>query len=133
MIHAEENVEYKLIQDADGNALIGEKSYVFRLPPNIPAKEYWSVIVYDIQTRQIIKNGQSWPSVYSSRKGLFVNQDGSVDVWFGAKAPLGKEDNWIKTIPGSDWNMVMRLYGTLESWHNQTWRPGEIVAINNNP
>lgn len=56
--------------------------------------------------------------------------DGSVDVWFGPEAPAGKENNWIKTVPGKSWNMILRLYYPLESWFNRSWRPGEIEEVN---
>jgi hypothetical protein len=31
--------------------------------------------------------------VSSQTKGLLVNDDGSVDVWFGPSPPAGKENN----------------------------------------
>jgi hypothetical protein len=49
-----------------------------------------------------------------------------VDGWFGPKAPAGFEKNWVQTIPGKGWFMILRLYGPLEHWFNKTWRPGEI-------
>ena len=52
--------------------------------------------------------------------------DGSVDVFFVPKAPAGMENNWVQTIPGKGWFMILRLYGPLEPWFNKTWRPGEI-------
>ena len=125
----EECVEYIVTTDADGNTLSGEKSYGYHLLPNIPAKEYWSVIVYDNQTKLIIKNDQSWPSVFCTSKRLVVNQDGSIDVRFGPKAPTAKNNNWIQTVPGKGWNMALRLYGTLDSWFDQTWKLGEIEPI----
>ncbi len=125
----EEKVEYIVTKDADGNTLTGEKNYGLHLPPDIPATDFWSVIVYDRHTQLIIKNNQLWPSVFSSRKGLVVNQDGSVDIWFGPKVPAGKEDNWIQTIPGKGWTMMLRLYGISESGIDQTWRPGKIEVI----
>jgi hypothetical protein len=58
------------------------------------------------------------------------NADGSVDVYFGPKAPSGKEGNWIQTIPGKGWFAFLRLYGPKQSWFDKTWRPGEITAVN---
>ena len=57
---------------------------------------------------------------------LTLNKDGSVDVYFGPTAPPGKANNWVQTIPGKGWFMILRLYGPLEPWFNKTWRPGEI-------
>ena len=58
-----------------------------------------------------------------------VNADGSVDVYFGPKSPQGKENNWVQTVPGTGWNVVLRMYGALEPWFNKTWRPGEIELL----
>jgi hypothetical protein len=112
--------------DSKGNPFDGAKTYKLRLPPNIPVKDFWSVIVYDTQTRSMLQTDQKAPSVSSQDKGIKVNADGSVDVWFGPKAPTGMEGNWIQTIPDKGWFMILRLYGPLEPWFNQTWRPGEI-------
>lgn len=113
--------------DAKGNPLDGGKNYTLHLPPNIPVKDFWSVIVYSNQTRSMLQTDQRFPSVSSQTKGLAVNADGSVDVYFGPKAPAGKETNWVQTIPGQGWNVILRLYGPLEPWFAKKWRPGEIV------
>ena len=84
------------------------------------------MIVYSDQTRSMIQTDQKWPSVGSQTKGLLVNPDGSIDLYFGPTAPPGKENNWIQTAPGTAWNTILRLYGPLEPWFNKTWRPGEV-------
>jgi hypothetical protein len=112
--------------DANGNPFDGSKTYKLHLPPHIPAKDFWSVIVYDTQTRSMLQTDQRFPSVSSQNTALKINADGSVDVWFGPKAPAGMEHNWVQTIPGKGWFMILRLYGPLEPWFDKTWRPGEI-------
>ncbi len=57
---------------------------------------------------------------------LQVNANGSVDVYFGPKAPQGKESNWVRTALEKRWNTLHRLYGPLEPRFAKTWRPGEI-------
>lgn len=113
-------------EDANGNPLEGGKNYKLHLPPNIPAKSFWSAIVYGAQTRSMIQTNQRFPSVSSQNKDLQINPDGSVDVYFGPEAPAGKASNWVQTIPGESWFTILRLYGPLEPWFDKTWRPGDI-------
>jgi len=125
----EEELQVILSFDSDGNTLEGGKTYKFHLPPDIPARNFWSIIVYDKHSRLIINNEQQWPSIYSNCKSLVVNQDRSVDSWFSPEAPALKEYNWVQTITGKEWIMILRIYDPLESWFNKTWRPGEVEEI----
>jgi hypothetical protein len=125
----EEEVQYKLTNDSEGNPLEGGRMYKMHLPANIPAREFWSVIVYDSMTRLVVQTDQLWPSVYSSCKNLVVNPDGSVDVWFGPGATADKRNNWIQTLPGKGWFMILRLYNPSESWFDKTWQPGGIEPL----
>ena len=112
--------------DAEGNPFDGSKTYRLTLPKDVPVKDFWSVIVYDVQTRSMLQTDQQFPSLSSQKEGILVNPDTSVDVYFGPKAPTGYENNWVQTIPGKGWFMILRLYGPLEPWFDKTWRPGEI-------
>ncbi len=117
------------IVDANGKALDGGKGYRLRVKPEVPVKDFWSAIVYDNQTRSMLQTDQDFPQVSSLDEGLVVNDDGSVDVYFGPTAPAGMENNWIQTIPGKGWNMLFRLYGPLEPWFDKTWRLSEIEPL----
>ncbi|MFN3132388.1 DUF1254 domain-containing protein [Roseibium sp.] len=116
-------------RDADGNALDGAKTYKLNVPANVPAKDFWSFTLYDNQTRSMLQTDKQFPALGSNDAGLVQNADGSTDIYFGPESPEGKESNWLQTVPGKGWNTIMRLYGPLEPWFDQTWRPGEIELV----
>ena len=116
-------------RDAAGRYLDGGKAYRLHLPAPIPAKDFWSVVVHDPQTRSMLQTDQRFASTGSQKEGITVNPDSSVDVYFGPEPPAGKEANWVQTIPGKGWFVLFRLYGPLEPWFDQTWRPGEIELL----
>jgi hypothetical protein len=116
-------------RDADDNFVMGDSVYKLHLPKGIPAKNFWSVTAYHPDTRSLLQNGTPKPSI-SSYDIPDVNQDGSVDIWFAPKPPIGKEKNWIKTIPGEGWFIYIRLYGPLEPYFNGEWKPDDIVKVN---
>ena len=124
-----EGAKHIVTKDSAGNSLTGEKNYRLHLPPGMPACNFWSVIVYDIETGLIISTDQPWPSVHSNCKKLHVNLDGSMEVWFGPTAPAARENNWIQTIPGKEWNMILRLYEPSEPFLFKTFIPGKIELI----
>jgi hypothetical protein len=115
--------------DSEGKPLDGSKTYTVHLPPNIPAKNFWSFVLYDNQTRSMLQTDARFPSIGSQSKGLVINPDTSVDVWFGPTAPAGHEANWVQTVPGKGWNVILRLYGPLEPWFDKTWKPGEFERV----
>ena len=61
----------------------------------------------------MLQTDQQFPGLDNNKKGLKQNADGSFDIYFGPKALAGKVNNWIQTIPGKGWNMLLRLYGPL--------------------
>ena len=115
--------------DKNGNYLEGQKSYKLNIPANVPAKDFWSVVVYDPQTRSELQTSQEFPSKNNRRDKMILNVDGSVDLYFSPKAPAGKDANWIQTVPDKGWFVLFRLYGPLEPWFDKTWKPGEIELM----
>ncbi len=115
--------------DADGNYLDGSKTYRLNIPKDAPALKFWSVVVYDPQTRSELQTDQTFPSKQSQRDKMIANDDGSIDIYFAPKAPAGKEANWIQTVPGKGWFSLLRLYSPTEAWFDKTWRPGEIEEV----
>ena len=117
-------------RDAKGGYFDGGKTYKVTLPGPIPAKQFWSFVVYDNQTRSLLETDQKTAGVDSNAPGLKRDADGSVTVWFAPKAPAGQEANWVQTVPGKGWNVLLRLYGPLEPWFDKSWKPGDIEPMN---
>ena len=113
--------------DAAGQPLDGGKTYKVRLPKDIPVNSYWSFTVYDSQTRSMLKTEQPLPVVDSIKNQPVVNDDGSIDVYFAARAPAGLEQNWVQTDPDKSFFVILRMYGPLEPWFEQTWKPSDVM------
>jgi len=117
-------------QDKGGQYLDGSKNYKLLIPANVPAKDFWSVVVYDPQTRSELQTSQPLPSRNNKRDKLQMNKDGSCTLYFGPKAPAGRERNWVQTVPGKGWFACFRLYGPLESWFDKTWQLNDFELVN---
>ena len=111
--------------DATGAPFDGGRTYRLHVPPNVPVNNFWSVLVYDTQTRSMLQTDQEWPSVTSQDEDLTTNPDGSVDIHFGPDPPT-RGHNWIQTLPGKAWFAAFRLYGPLEPWFDKTWKLPDI-------
>ncbi len=115
--------------DSKRNYLDGSKTYKLNIPANVPAKDFWSLVIYDPQTRSELQTGQPYPGRNNKRDNLTANADGSVDLYFAPTAPEGKESNWIQTVDGKAWYAILRLYGPLEPWFDKSWQPGEVDLV----
>ena len=89
-------------RDSDDNFLRGSDTYHLHIPADVPAANFWSLVVYDAETRSMIKNNlQPLPAIRSlDSDKLIQNEDGSYDVYVGPEAPEGFENNWIKSNEG---------------------------------
>jgi len=120
-------------QDADGNVFDGAKTYKVTLPPNIPARAFWSLTLYDNQTRSMLDTPQRFPRAGSQTypsPAAESNADGSTTVYFGPKQPEGvKRGNWIQTVPGKGWFTILRLYSPLEPFFTKAWRISEVELV----
>ena len=115
--------------DASKQPFDGGKTYQLNIPADPPTGNFWAVTVYDTQTRSMLQTNQKYPTVGGNTEGLKKNRDGSFTVYFGSKAPKGYENNWIETVPGKGWFVILRMYSPLRPWIDQTWRPGEIELV----
>jgi hypothetical protein len=95
-------------RDNDGHTLEGGSTYRLTVPANAPVSQYWSATAYDRDTHALIRNMQ-WASRSSQTPGLQKNADGSVDVYFGPKAPAGKESNRVPTSGDGKFEVLFRV------------------------
>jgi hypothetical protein len=112
-------------RDATGAFLDGSKTYQLHLPPDVPAEQFWSIIVCDALSRSQLQNGEPRASI-SSQTGLAINKDASFDIYFGPQAPVGKEMNWIRTVPGKGWIAWLGFFPPTPRFFDKAWRPGDI-------
>jgi hypothetical protein len=119
--------------DSDGDPCDGGKTYKCTLPKGIPARAFWSLTVYDNQTRSMLDTPQRYPRAGSQSypsPAAEPDADGSTTVYFGPKQPDGvKRGNWIQTMPGKGWFTILRLYSPLEPFFTKEWRPSEIELV----
>jgi hypothetical protein len=114
--------------DSKGEPLVGGSNYRLNLPANIPAANFWSVTLYEAENASGLANGQPFPSL-GSRDQPARNADGSTDLYFGPKAPEGKQGNWLATVTGRGFFAILRLYGPTEAAIDKSWKPGDFEKV----
>jgi hypothetical protein len=116
-------------RDGTGTYLDGAKTYKLTVPQPVPAKLFWSVTVYDTETRSEISTDRR----HAALRSLFELKDASgstVDLYLGPTPPAGKEGQWIKTIPGKGWFTYFRIYGPEQAAFDGSWKPGDFEQVN---
>ena len=117
------------IADKDGQPFDGSGAYRLNVPANAPVRLYWSATVYDRESHALIRDMPS-SAISSLTPGLETNADGSVDVYFGAKSPAGKESNWVPTKSGGGFEVMFRFYGPNKPLFDKTWVLPDIEKVN---
>jgi hypothetical protein len=115
-------------RDSAGKLYGGDKSYRLHLPAPIPVANFWSLTLYDALTASGLDNGQPFPSL-NSHDHPKANADGSFELYVGPTVPPGQEANWLKSVPGKGYFVILRLYGPAEAFLNQSWRPDDIEEV----
>jgi hypothetical protein len=113
------------IHDKDGNSFAGGQTYRLTVPPNVPVEQYWSVTAYDRETHALIK-GVPRASRSSQIQELQKNADGSIDIYFGPKAPPGKDSNWVPTDPARGFELMARFYGPKKEFFDKVWKLPDV-------
>ena len=117
-------------KDKDGDWLDGGTNYVLNVPADAPAEAFWSITLYDVDTRCIIRNKEKIAD-RSSRMDLLTNKDGSVTIYIGPYKPEGeKAKNWIPTVSSKAWFPYFRLYSPKKAFIDRTWILPNIEKAN---
>ncbi len=117
------------MRDANGDFLNGSNSYKLEVPPNVPAKIFWSVSVYNAFSASGVDNGQPFPSI-NSMDPVTYNDDGSATFYFGPELPEGGiESNYLRTLPGEGWFTLFRLYGPERPYFDDSWVLPDIEKL----
>ena len=111
-----------------GESYDGGKTYRLTVPPDAPVQQYWSVTAYDRQTHALIKNVNR-ASRASNSAEVQKNANGSVDLYFGPKAPAGKESNWVPTDPARKFELMFRLYAPTKALFEKAWKLPDVEQV----
>ena len=117
------------IVDKDGQPFDGGGNYRLNVPANAPVKLYWSATVYDRADACADPQLVAGRAVHRNTPDLQKNADGSVDVYFGPKAPEGKESNWVPTSAEGKFEVLFRLYGPEKPLFDKTWKLPDIEKV----
>lgn len=116
------------INDSAGQPLDRKQTYRLTVSPNAPVKQYWSVTAYDRETHALIRD-TSRSSRASNSPDVQKNADGSTDIYFGPKAPAGKESNWVPTDAQRGFELVFRAYGPKPEFFEKTWKLPDVEEV----
>jgi hypothetical protein len=116
------------ISDKNGQSFDGGSLYRLTVPANAPVTQYWSATVYDRTTHGLIRN-LPWPSRSSQKPELHKNPDGSVDIYFGPKAPASGQENWVPTSADGRFEVLFRFYGPENALFDKAWKLPDIEKV----
>ena len=117
------------IADSTGKPIEAGKTYKVRIPKDVPAAQFWSLTVYERATWAFIQNPLDRAGLDSfAMDKMKKNADGSVDLYFGPKAPQGLESNWIPTESKEPY-VWLRLYGPEQAFWNKTFKMPDVELV----
>jgi len=115
--------------DKNGDELKGGKLYSFTMPAKVPVQQFWSLVVYDLETFAFIYNPLQRAGLSSfDLPNMQKNSNGSVTLYFGPKPPKGLESNWIPT-EGKRPMPVVRFYGPTDEYYDRSWEMPDVERI----
>ena len=116
--------------DSQGEYLDGANHYQLTVPPDVPAKDFWSVVAYDPQTRSELQTGQAFPSRNNTRDPLATNADGSITLTFGRPHPTASPATGSRPFPARSGSPSC---GSTAPSSPGSTRPGYPATSNRSP
>jgi hypothetical protein len=117
------------VRDKAGAYLDGKKTYRLAVPLPVPNRLFWSVTVYDPETRSEIRTPQGKAALRSLVELKELGNARSVELYFGPKAPAGQEARFIQTLPNKGWFAYFRVYGPEQAAFDGNWKPGDFEEV----
>lgn len=119
-------------RDNHGNLLRADKTYKLHVPADVPVKQFWALTLYSENTRRNYDNGGSEifdVSLDSRMDQLKYNPDGSIDLYVGAEAPEGMENNFMRTVGDDGWFVYFRLYAPEQAFFDKSFALGDFQIM----
>ena len=111
-------------RDSTGAYLDGGRSYRLSVPLPVPDKLFWSITVYDAQTRTEIVTDQRQAALRSLIELTpdVLGEAQQAELYFSPKQPADTEGRWIKTSPRHGWFVYFRIYGPDTPAFDGSWQ-----------
>jgi hypothetical protein len=119
-------------RDSQGRMLRADKTYKLHVPKDVPVGQFWALTLYSENTRRPYDNGGTEirsVNLDSTMTDLKRNGDGSVDLYIGAKAPAGFDQNFMKTVGDDGWFVYFRLYAPEQPFFDKTFALGDFERM----
>lgn len=119
-------------RDSNGDLLRADRTYRLRVPADVPVGQFWALTLYSENTRRPYDNGENTSrsiNLDSNLEDLRYNDDGSVDLFIGPRAPTGYETNFMKTAGEDGWFVYFRLYAPLEPFFDKSFRLPDFEPV----
>jgi hypothetical protein len=116
------------LRDSEGNMLDGKETYKLNVSADTPAEDFWSAIVYSMETKNFVKGVERVGLSSRNADTMAQNPDGSYDLYFGPKPPEGKDANWVPT-GGEDYFLLFRLYRPSSKTFFKDWMLNDMVKV----
>ena len=123
---------YPPVATADGKPMNALHDYVIRMSKEElpPAKAFWSLTLYDLNSGFFIANDRKKYSV-GENAGMKLNDNGGIEIYVAAKKPEGvPEENWLPIERKDEaLSLILRIY-VPDLDKLKTWTAPKAEAIN---